>query len=155
MCIFFLNTHSKKVFSRVWKQLSVQTLLSWCGSRASWSLERGEMPPAASWRSSPRAVMCQPCRSPQSQERAPASLLLLRQHSCAVTELAQAQTPTSASAPGRKSVFTGKAPLSSWAEFSENTDKLSPSLKVPRPPHSLDSALTCTDQAAIFNIPQH
>ena len=74
---------------------------------------------------------CRPCRSPQSRERAPSSLLLLCQHSCVLTKLAQVQTPTSNSVPGRKSVFTGKAPLSAWGEFSENTGKLSPSLRYP------------------------
>ena len=54
MCIFFPITHSKKVFSRVWKQLSLHTSLSWRGSQTWWGLEQGELSPEASWRLSPR-----------------------------------------------------------------------------------------------------
>ena len=49
---YYCKSSSKTVSSRVWKQLSIGNLLSWCGGQTSWSLEPGEMPPAASWRAS-------------------------------------------------------------------------------------------------------
>lgn len=111
-------------------------LLVW-QSLSLWSLERGEMPPAASW-----AIVTQGCHVPalaeaHSPRRGPPPASCCSCQHSQVTRTGLAQTPTSASAPGRKSVSHRQALLSPWAEFSENTDKLSPSLKVPRPPHSL------------------
>lgn len=131
----FLNTHSKKVFSECGNNSVYKPCSPGVAAELRGVLERGEMPQQPAGDRSPRAVTCQPHRPTVPGEgplQPPA--LLLSTPVLKYTELAQAQTPTSASAPGRKSVFTGKAPLSSWAEFSENTDKLSPSLKFTRPP---------------------
>lgn len=75
ICIFFPNTHSKKVFSKVWKWVSVWSLLSWCSSQKSWSPEQDEMSSDTVGNCYPEPTCAGPCRSSWSQGRGPPGLL--------------------------------------------------------------------------------
>ena len=63
ICIFFPNTHSKKVFSKVWKWVSVWSLLPWCSSHKSWSPEQDEMSSDTVSNCHPEPTCAGPCRS--------------------------------------------------------------------------------------------